>query len=71
MGTAYLKKDDLDQALLYYNKSLSENRAQDILKKVQEVCFVVFKVSLGGSDSLLMSIRICIWLFYLFEALRF
>ncbi|CAG5133559.1 unnamed protein product [Candidula unifasciata] len=37
IANAYLKKNELDQALLYYNKSLSEHRAPDIVKKVQEV----------------------------------
>ncbi|KAK3712660.1 hypothetical protein RRG08_058563 [Elysia crispata] len=37
IGNAYLKKEDLDQAILFYNKSLSEHRAPDVVKKVQEV----------------------------------
>ncbi|XP_005093097.1 stress-induced-phosphoprotein 1 [Aplysia californica] len=37
IGTAYVKKDELEQALNYYNKSLSEHRAPDIVKKVQEL----------------------------------
>ncbi|GFR95351.1 stress-induced-phosphoprotein 1-like [Elysia marginata] len=37
IGNAYLKKEDLDQAVFYFNKSLSEHRAPDVVKKVQEV----------------------------------
>lgn len=37
IGNAYLKKDELEQAVLYFNKSLSEHRAQDVVRKVQEV----------------------------------
>uniref|UniRef100_A0A0B7BIA3 Stress-induced-phosphoprotein 1 n=1 Tax=Arion vulgaris TaxID=1028688 RepID=A0A0B7BIA3_9EUPU len=37
IASAYLKLNDLDQALNYFNKSLSEHRAPDIVKKVQEV----------------------------------
>ncbi|XP_059158621.1 stress-induced-phosphoprotein 1-like [Physella acuta] len=37
IATAYLKKDELQQALTYFNKSLSEHRQPDIVKKVQEV----------------------------------
>ncbi|RUS84609.1 hypothetical protein EGW08_007636 [Elysia chlorotica] len=37
IGNAYLKKEDLDKAMIFYNKSLSEHRAPDIVKKVQEV----------------------------------
>ncbi|CAL1530387.1 unnamed protein product [Lymnaea stagnalis] len=37
IATAYLKKDDLNAALNYYNKSLTEHRQPDIVKKAQEV----------------------------------
>jgi len=36
-GSAYHKQDDLKNALTYYNKSLSEHRDTEILKKAQEV----------------------------------
>ena len=32
-----MKKDELQESLNYYNKSLSEHRNPDIVKKVQEV----------------------------------
>lgn len=37
IANAYLKQDHLDQALNYFNKSLSEHRSPDIVKKAQEV----------------------------------
>ncbi|BFZ12299.1 hypothetical protein BsWGS_15338 [Bradybaena similaris] len=37
IANAYLKRNELDHALNYYNKSLSEHRAPDIVKKAQEV----------------------------------
>ncbi|GFO25980.1 stress-induced-phosphoprotein 1-like [Plakobranchus ocellatus] len=37
IGTAYLKKDDLHQALHFYNKSLAEHRVSDIVKKTHEI----------------------------------
>jgi len=37
IGTSYYKKDDLKNALTYYNKSLSEHREADVIKKSQEV----------------------------------
>lgn len=37
-GNAYLKKDDLKNALTYFNKSLSEHRDHEVIKKAQEVC---------------------------------
>jgi len=37
IGTAYMKKDELQESLNYYNKSLSEHRNPDIVKKVQEI----------------------------------
>lgn len=40
IGTAYHKKGELKLALQYYNKSLSESRDQDVVKKAAEVgCF--------------------------------
>jgi len=36
-GTAYQKKGDLKNALVYFNKSLSEHRDQDVVKKAVEV----------------------------------
>lgn len=36
IGTAYQKKDDLDQAIKFYNKSLTEHRTPDILAKLKE-----------------------------------
>lgn len=36
-GTAYLKQNDMKNALLYYNKSLSEHRDPDIVKKAIQV----------------------------------
>lgn len=37
IGTSYYKKNDLKNALIYYNKSLSEHRDTDVIKKSQEV----------------------------------
>lgn len=37
IGTAYQKKGDLKNALTFLNKSLSEHRDQDVVKKAQEV----------------------------------
>lgn len=37
MGNAYVKKDDLYNGLKYYEKSLSEHRVQDVVKKTAEV----------------------------------
>ncbi|KAK0050301.1 stress-induced-phosphoprotein 1 [Biomphalaria pfeifferi] len=37
IATAYLKKNELEAALNYYNKSLTEHRQPDIVKKAQEV----------------------------------
>jgi len=39
MGSAYLKKDDLDQAITYFNKSLTEHRNPEILTKLRDVPF--------------------------------
>ncbi|KAJ2159388.1 Hsp90 cochaperone [Coemansia sp. RSA 552] len=35
IGTAYSKKDDLDKAIQYYNRSLTEHRSADILTKLR------------------------------------
>ncbi|KAJ2663178.1 Hsp90 cochaperone [Coemansia sp. RSA 1200] len=35
IGTAYSKKDDLDKAIDYYNRSLTEHRLADILTKLR------------------------------------
>lgn len=37
IGTSYYKKNDLKSALTFYNKSLSEHRDTDVVKKSQEV----------------------------------
>ncbi|XP_071078815.1 stress-induced-phosphoprotein 1-like [Haliotis cracherodii] len=37
IGNAYLKKEDLTNALAFFNKSLSEHRVQDVVKKALEV----------------------------------
>lgn len=37
MASAYFKKDDLEQAKTYYQKSLSEHRTPDTLSKLSEV----------------------------------
>ena len=37
VGNAYFKKEDYNNALLYFNKSLSEHRDPEIVKKSQEV----------------------------------
>ncbi|TPX57936.1 hypothetical protein SpCBS45565_g06587 [Spizellomyces sp. 'palustris'] len=37
MANAYMKKGDLDNAIKYYNKSLTEHRTPDILTKLKEV----------------------------------
>ena len=39
LGNAYHKKDDLKNALIYFNKSLSEYRDPEVVKKTHEVCF--------------------------------
>merc|ERR1711939_129898 len=36
MGTIYLKKDDLENAIKYFNKSLTEHRTPDILAKLKD-----------------------------------
>ncbi|KAJ3268167.1 Hsp90 cochaperone [Terramyces sp. JEL0728] len=36
IGTSYLKLDDLDNAIKYFEKSLAENRTADILTKLRE-----------------------------------
>eukprot|EP00158_Paraphelidium_tribonemae_P004396 Partr_v1_DN26728_c0_g1_i4_m8762 putative Heat shock protein len=36
IGNAYLKKDDLESAIKFYEKSLSEHRAADILAKLKD-----------------------------------
>lgn len=36
VGTAYSRKGDLDSAIKYYNKSLTEHRTPDILTKLRE-----------------------------------
>ncbi|KAJ2006860.1 Hsp90 cochaperone [Coemansia thaxteri] len=35
IGTAYSKKDDLDKAIEYYSRSLTEHRAADVLSKLR------------------------------------
>ena len=37
IGSAYLKKDDLENAIKFFNKSLTEHRTPDILTKLREV----------------------------------
>ncbi|XP_064602093.1 stress-induced-phosphoprotein 1-like [Liolophura sinensis] len=37
IGNAYLKKEDLESALNFYNKSVSEHRTPEQVKKIQEV----------------------------------
>ncbi|KAJ8308643.1 hypothetical protein KUTeg_013517 [Tegillarca granosa] len=37
IGKAYIKKNDDENALRYFNKALSEHRTQDVVKCVQEV----------------------------------
>ena len=36
IGTAYLKKDDLEQAITYFEKSLTEHRTPEILNKLRQ-----------------------------------
>ncbi|XP_076442468.1 stress-induced-phosphoprotein 1-like [Babylonia areolata] len=36
-GNAYMKMEDYEKALTFFNKSLSEHRSGDVVKKVQEV----------------------------------
>jgi stress-induced-phosphoprotein 1 len=36
IGSAYLKKEDYDNAIKYFNKSLTEHRTPDILNKLRE-----------------------------------
>ena len=40
MGNAYYKQDKLEEALKYYEKSLSEHRSADVLKKCQAVMLI-------------------------------
>lgn len=35
MGSAYQKKNDLDSAIKYYNKALTEHRTADVLEKLR------------------------------------
>lgn len=37
MGTIYLKKDDLENAIKHFHKSLTEHRTPDILAKLKDV----------------------------------
>ena len=37
IANAYVKKDELKEALLFYNKSLAEHRDPEIVKKTQQV----------------------------------
>ncbi|KAI8904363.1 hypothetical protein EDD86DRAFT_213225 [Gorgonomyces haynaldii] len=37
IGSAYVKKDDLEQAIKFFQKSLSEHRTADTLEKLREV----------------------------------
>ncbi|KAI9596127.1 stress-induced-phosphoprotein 1-like protein [Syncephalis fuscata] len=37
IGTAYSKLDQLDNAIKYYNKSLTEHRTADVLNKLREI----------------------------------
>lgn len=37
MGTSYQKKDDLTNAIKFYEKSLTEHRTPDILEKLRAV----------------------------------
>ena len=37
VGNAYMKLDDLEEAIKYYQKSLAEHRTADVLKKLQEL----------------------------------
>lgn len=37
IGSAYIKKDDLEKAKVFFDKSLSEHRSPDIVKKANEV----------------------------------
>ena len=37
MGNAFLKLEDLDNAIKYYNKSLTEHRTAEILSKLREI----------------------------------
>src|SRR6218665_2003637 len=52
VGNAYFKKEDYNNALLYFNKSLSEHRDPEIVKKSQEVSShrISFIISLGIRD---------------------
>lgn len=36
IGSTYVKKDDLDNAIIFFNKSLAEHRAADTLEKLKE-----------------------------------
>lgn len=36
IGNAYYKKNDLQKTLVYFNKSLSEHRDVEVIKKSQE-----------------------------------
>ena len=37
IGSAHSKKDNLKEALAFYNKSLSEHRSADVVQKVAQV----------------------------------
>lgn len=37
IGNAHLKNGNLDEALVFFQKSLAEHRSSDVVKKTQEV----------------------------------
>ena len=50
-GNAYNKKEDYETALVFYNKSLSEHRDMDIVRKSQQV----------SSPKLCLTLKHCFW----------
>ena len=44
IGNAYAQKEDYKNAIAFYNKSLTEHRAPDIVKKVNEVSLCTYDI---------------------------